>query len=182
MGSSSCGGKVRPPSSGSFLHEEYCNCCCYLDALPDLPANVTVTGGGRFAPHPLDVVCICKRWAADQAPCQSPNLVIPYQRIDRLRDLPCAVRPRNPPKHPLRWLELASSLLNIIGSDSAGRTSRYLIDLALGRVGLGEAPQPMPLHSQGRPEADLRVLAALNAPVLAVQLLPAAQFRVRIRG
>jgi hypothetical protein len=144
---------------------------------------VVATGAGAEldAPHPLDVACVLKRWVADQAPCQAPVLVLPFLRMSRLPALPVALRARLPPKHSKEWLDLAESLLNLLGTVSATVTARYLIQLARGQ--LGGVPPDMPFHRDGRPAVENAVLALLRqGPALTRQLLPVAAFKAAIQA
>lgn len=124
-----------------------------------------------------------KRWVADNEPSQPPTLVLPHTRADRLIGLPPNVRPRNPPKHPAKWLDLAQTLLQVEGAEEACRTVRYLCRLCTSRLADGEPLVALPFHAEGRAELDQRVIGALaGPPALVRQLVPAATFRANLRA
>lgn len=119
-----------------------CLCVFVFANIPasDLPEHVRerveTHGGGALleAEHPLDVVAILKRRAADADICQNPVLVVPYNRISLLDPLPLLVTQRVKHKLSYHWLELAEALVKELGTESAARTSRYLCQLATGQL------------------------------------------------
>lgn len=139
-------------------------------------------GSLSIAAHPLDTICLLKRWASDTELCQAPVLVLPYGRATQCLpgSLPSGLQQHNPPKFAAEWLQLAAYLVKHMGTQSAAKTARYLVALATGRIATG-TPCPLPVHEKGRPELLVALNAAMTAPAGLRALVPAAVFRAVIR-
>lgn len=145
--------------------------------------QVQIRGAGVGAPHPLDVVCCCKRYLSDSRLSQAPILAIPFERCRSLGPPPQALRPlyKVGRKLAIGWLEFAELLLNEHpGSQSMTTSAQYLLDLVNGNL----VYEPLPtltFHDHPPSEAELTLNRLNMAPRANRQLLPVATFTCNIK-
>jgi len=175
---------IRP--EGGMLGESKGLHCFLFMRRRDLPVSlqgkVTIAGTAACrrdtVPNDLDIVGLVKRYVSDTELCQTPVLVLPFGRLDRLPSrVPNAIAPRKTPKHGDTWLQLAQHMLQRYGDDASKETARYLIDLACEHRSQGSLPE-LPWHSR---YIEPSALPNPEAPNLAKQVVGPAAFRVVLR-
>ena len=118
---------------------------------PDVPQKLVekITSPSGHAPHIDDIVCIVKRWLADEEVAQCVTVLPHYIRQRLPSQVPETTEPRTPSgKVGNKWRALAADFEEQNNTPFYSRASRYLRQLADGTLAVGKAPAPLPWHSR----------------------------------
>ena len=132
--------------------------------------------------HPLDVICLAKRYVTNVELNQAPFVVLYHSMLMKLPTV-FELRAPNPPKHPDEWLTIAKLWLDLHLNDPGVQGAvRYLLALSRGEVAHG-CLAPLPWHEERSvPDELLQFIAGAYKPVVLSSMLPAAVCRVTVRG
>ena len=137
----------------------------------------------RLVSSDMDVVCLVKRFASDEAVCQRPLLALPEAFLQRLpSNLPERDRPLNPLPLARRrgWVDLARLVLATRSFEDKQGAVNYLLKAAAGGSAAQSAKCPLPWHAEDHSQEIVRLEDARLSPSYRC-LFPLVRFRATLK-